>query len=193
MASEDENLRISVAPSDVSNIEKGTQQTNWKPKKEEWLIMATLSISSLVVALDSTILVTVLPTLAVQLNGTAQETFWAGTSYLLANAVLQPMIASLSDEFGRKELLLPSIVLFFTGSVICSIANTFTVLLPGRVIQGVGGGGIITLTQLIFADIVPLRQRPKFFSVVLISWAIGTVVGPVLGGVLAEKSTWRWW
>jgi MFS family permease len=65
-------------------------------------------------------------------------------------------------------------------------------LLAGRCIQGVGGGGIITLTQVIFCDIVPLRQRPKYFAIVLAAWSIGTIIGPVVGGALVEHASWRW-
>jgi MFS family permease len=66
------------------------------------------------------------------------------------------------------------------------------VLLTGRSIQGIGGGGIITVTQVIFCDIVPLRQRPKYFAMVLGAWSIGSIVGPVVGGSLVEHASWRW-
>jgi MFS family permease len=65
-------------------------------------------------------------------------------------------------------------------------------MLTGRCVQGVGGGGIITLTQVIFCDIVPLRQRPKYFPLVLGSWSVGSVLGPLIGGVLTERASWRW-
>lgn len=174
-------------------LEKGIErEEQWKPVKKEWLVMITLAISSLTVALDATILVPVLPTLAVSLDGTANEAFWAGTSYLLTSAVVQPFIAALSDIFGRRELLVPSLILFTISSIICGVAKSFTTLLVGRVIQGVGGGGIITLAQIIYGDIVPLRQRPRYFSLVLAAWAVGTLIGPVIGGVFVEKATWRW-
>jgi len=75
----------------------------------------------------------------------------------------------------------------------CGVAHGFPLLLGGRVVQGIGGGGVITLAQIVFADIVPLRQRPKYFAIVLAAWALGTVLGPYIGGLLVEKSTWRWW
>jgi len=187
------------------------QELPWKPQRAEWQIMTTLAVSSLLVALDATILVPVLPvralslstvgktktdvveTLAIDLDGTATDAFWAGTSYLLTHAVLQPFIAALSDIFGRRELLVPSIVFFLVGSIVCAVAHSFTALLAGRVVQGVGGAGIITLAQVIYADIVPLRQRPKYFSLVLGAWAAGSVLGPFIGGCFVQKVTWRWW
>lgn len=130
--------------------------------------------------------------IAHKLNGTSVEAFWAGTSYLLTSAIFQPVIASVSNTFGRQQLLVLSLVLFTVGTIFCSVAKDFTILLTGRCIQGIGGGGIITLTQVIFCDIVPLRLRPKYFPLVLGSWSIGSIIGPVIGGVLTEKASWRW-
>jgi multidrug resistance protein len=132
-------------------------------------------------------------TLAREFQGTTTEAFWAGTSYLLSCAVCQPFIAALSDIFGRKELLLFSVFFFTLGTLICApIAKDFTVFFVGRSIQGIGGGGVITMGQVIFADIVPLRQRPKYFSIVLAAWALGSVLGPLIGGLFVQHSTWKW-
>jgi MFS family permease len=107
--------------------------------------------------------------------------------------VCQPFIAALSDIFGRKELLISSIAAFTFGTLLCApIAKSFTVMFAGRAIQGIGGGGIITMGQVIFADIIPLRQRPKYFAIVQAAWAIGTVIGPLVGGLFVDHSTWRW-
>lgn len=182
---------ISTGSTAVGSIE-GTRQDMWAPSYREILVMITCAVASLVVALDATILVPVLPTLAVDLDGTAAEAFWTGTSYLLTHAVLQPFIATMSDIFGRRELLVPSILFFTAGSVACALAHNFAVLLLGRVIQGVGGAGIITLSQLIFADLVPLRQRPTYFSMVLGAWALGSLLGPLVGGAFVEKASWPW-
>ncbi|KAG9191816.1 hypothetical protein G6011_10550 [Alternaria panax] len=178
-----------------SNIEaKGEYQAPdvWKPQKNELVIMISLSFISLMVALDATILVTVLPVIAQKLDGTAAEAFWTGTSYLLTSSIFQPVIASVSAIFGRQQLLITSLLFFTIGSILCSVAENFTTLLGGRCIQGIGGGGIITLTQVIFCDIVPLRQRPKYFSMVLGCWSIGSIIGPVVGGKLVESTSWRW-
>ncbi|KAK5939254.1 hypothetical protein PMZ80_008557 [Knufia obscura] len=172
------------------NTEKPEQP--WKPTRTELGIMITLAICSLVVALDATILVPVLPTVAVGLHGTTSEAFWTGTSYLLSHAVLQPLIATLSDIFGRRALLTPSILFFAIGSLICALSHNFPTMLTGRVVQGIGGAGIIILSQLLYADLVPLRLRPKYFTLVLGAWALGSVLGPLIGGLLVEKASWRW-
>jgi len=165
----------------------------WKPDLHEWLLMMTIALISIMVALDATILVPVLPTLALDLKGTTTDAFWTGTSYLLTCAVFQPFIAALSDIFGRKETLFVSLLLFTLGTALCApIAKDFATLFAGRSIQGIGGGGVITMGQVIFADIVPLRQRPKYFSLVLGAWALGSVLGPLIGGVFVERADWRW-
>jgi MFS family permease len=164
----------------------------WTPTKNEWLIMISLAFISLMIALDASILVTVLPEIARKLNGSSVEAFWAGTSYLLTSAIFQPVIASISQTFGRQQLLIFSLLFFTVGTILCAVSKDFTMMLTGRCIQGVGGGGIITLTQVIFCDIVPLRQRPKYFPLVLGSWSVGSILGPVVGGILTEKASWRW-
>lgn len=127
------------------------------------------------------------------LGGQATDAFWAGTSYLLSCAVCQPFIAALSDIFGRKEMLIVSVLFFTFGTILCApIAKNFPVFFAGRSIQGIGGGGIITMGQVIFADIVPLRQRPKYFSLVLAAWALGSVLGPLIGGLFVEHASWSW-
>lgn len=85
-----------------------------------------------------------------------------------------------------------SIVLFTFGTAFCAVAHDFAVMLIGRCVQGVGGGGVIAMTQVIFCDMVPLRQRPQYFSMVLASWSIGSIIGPVLGGAFVESASWRW-
>lgn len=141
---------------------------------------------------NRTLLTSFPQTLAESLNGSACDAFWAGTSYLLASAVGQPLIASLSDLFGRQQLLLISLIFFSLGAALCAFSHDFVLFLAGRSVQGIGGGGIITMGQIIFSDIVPLRQRPKYFAIVLGAWAIGTILGPVIGGLFVQYLNWHW-
>jgi MFS family permease len=124
------------------------------------------------------------------LKGTAIEAFWSGTSFLLASTVFQPNYASLSSIFGRRPLVLVALTLFFVGTVVCSVANNFTYMLVGRSIQGVGGGGLIALSEVIVTDLVPLRLRGQYFGILSAMWSVGSVTGPILGGGFSQDVTW---
>lgn len=129
--------------------------------------------------------------MANSLSGSAIEAFWTGTSFLLSCAVLQLPTASLSGIFGRVPVLMACAFLFLIGVIVAAVANNFSVMFVGRVIQGVGGGGIILLNDIVVTDLVPMRQRGKYFGVIGGVWAFGSVVGPVIGGALAYKASWR--
>ena len=116
-------------------------------------------------------------TIASKLHGTAIEAFWSGTSFLLTSTILQPNYASFSHIFGRKPMVLISLVFFLVGALIGALAKNFTYMLVGRSIQGVGGGGIIVLSEIIVTDLVPLRFRGNWFALIGAMWAIGTVTG----------------
>lgn len=89
-----------------------------------------------------------------------------GTSYLLVNAITMPIIASVSEIFGRPICLEFSLVMFTVGTIVCCASPSMAILLVGRCIQGVGGGGTHSLSAIILTDIVPLRYRPKWYGVV---------------------------
>lgn len=118
------------------------------------------------------------------LNGTAIQAFWSGTSFLLASTVVQPIIGSFSYIFGRKPMVYFSLILFVAGAIIAALAQNFTVILVGRTIQGIGGGGIICMTEIVVTDLIPLRERGKWMSVMSAMWAVGTVTGPIVGKIM---------
>jgi MFS family permease len=91
------------------------------------------------------------------------------------------VIGSFSHIFGRKPLIYVSLAFFLAGAVVAAVARNFTVVLVGRSIQGVGGGGIIAMTEIVVTDMVPLRERGKWLAVLTGMWSIGTVAGPLLG------------
>ena len=183
---------------DASSMQMDTE----KPEKFQpsWRFLAafgSLCILTLMAALDATSLSVALPVsipssnsmtishiaqiMAKALGGSAIEAFWSGTSFLLTSTVFQPVIGSFSHIFGRKTLIYVSLAFFLAGSIIAALANNFTVILVGRSIQGVGGGGIICLTEMVVVDTVPLRERGKWLSFFGAMWSLGTVAGPLLG------------
>ncbi|PGH12242.1 hypothetical protein AJ79_04422 [Helicocarpus griseus UAMH5409] len=165
---------------------------DFRPTAQTWLAFLTLSVLTLMVALDGTSISVALPIIATKLRGTAIESFWSGTSFLLCSTVFQPNFASFSNIFGRKPVVLVAIAFFFVGTLIAGLANNFTNMLVGRSIQGIGGGGIIAITEVIVTDLVPLRLRGNYFGIISAMWSLGSVTGPILGGGFSEKVSWRW-
>jgi predicted MFS family arabinose efflux permease len=150
---------------DIEKEQASSPVPDWKPSLHEVAILLSLAIISLMVSLDATIVITTLFSITTALSITATQAFWVGTSYLLTSAVTMPFLAALSDIFGRTWVLLSSLASFTIGTILCCRAGDITILLVGRCIQGVGGGGIIILSLVIITDIVPLRYRPKWFGV----------------------------
>ena len=124
------------------------------------------------------------------LGGTGLEAFWAGTAFLLCSSVFQPPLGSLSSIFGRKSVMLFAVILFLAGCLICGLAQNFTTILVGRSIQGIGGGGIVVLTEIIVCDLIPLRLRGQWFGILSSMYAVGTVLGPIVGGAFTHYVTW---
>lgn len=153
----------SISQEDYKSGSNGTNQ-QFNPSFRFILAFASLSVISLVAALDATSLSVALSVMASELNGTAVEAFWSGTSFLVTSTVFQPFYVSLSNIFGRKQLILVALLHFTVGSIVAALAKNFCMILVGRSLQGVGAGGIISLTEVIVADMVPLRDRGKWFG-----------------------------
>ncbi|KAI9728084.1 MAG: hypothetical protein M1834_007800 [Cirrosporium novae-zelandiae] len=145
---------------------------------------------NLIVSIDQTSLAIAIPTIAQDLDAKDVDIYWAGTSFLLCSAVFQPVITSFSNAFGRKAIILLVLSLFTIGSVIAAVANHVSILLLGRSIQGVGGGGIIAMTYVLLCDLFSLRDRGKGIGLNGLVWMIGTITGPVLGGGFAQHASW---
>ena len=158
--------------------------SHFKPGLRFHLAWASLCIITLMAALDATSLSVALSQIAHSLAGSTIEAFWAGTSFLLTSTVFQPVIGSLSSIFGRKALLMVSLVFFAVGAIVAALAKRgdgMAVLLIGRSVQGIGGGGVIVLAEILGTDMVPLRQRGLYMAMINAMWAFGSVGGPLIG------------
>ena len=164
----------------------------FQPGWRLYLAFITLCVVTLMAALDATSLSVALPKMAQVLNGTAIEAFWSGTSFLLTSTVFQPVLGAFSHIFGRKPIIFLSLIIFGVGAIVAAVANNFTVVLAGRSVQGIGGGGVLVMTEIIVTDLVPLKERGKWFSFISSMWALGTVAGPLLGAGFSQNVTWRW-
>ncbi|MBN1321081.1 MAG: MFS transporter [Thermoleophilia bacterium] len=145
----------------------------------------------LLAALDQTIFGTALPTIVGDLGGVDQM-LWVATAYMLASTITMPVYGKVGDLIGHKVLLLGALALFLTGSVLGGLAGSMPVLIAARAIQGLGGGGLMILSQSIIADIVPPRQRGTYMGILGGAWAFASVLGPILGGWFADSIGWRW-
>ncbi|ROZ65779.1 DHA2 family efflux MFS transporter permease subunit [Kocuria soli] len=162
-----------------------------KPQQRLLPIFAGLMLAMLLAALNQTVLSTALPTIVGELDGVHQMQ-WVITGYILASTVMMPVYGKLGDLLGRKNLLLGAIVVFVAGSVVGALAPDITWLIVARVIQGIGGGGLMILSQTVIADVVPPRQRGRYMGIMGGVFALASVAGPLLGGWITEGPGWRW-
>jgi len=127
-----------------------------------------------------------------ELHGTTLEAFWASISFILAVVIVQPVCTSLSNVLGRVMPLYASFLVFTVGSIVFATAEGMGVLILGRVLQGIGAGGLDVLNEIILADITTLKERPLYIGLLSIPIAGGTILGPIIGGLLAQYASWRW-
>ncbi|MDX3851372.1 MFS transporter [Streptomyces sp. AK02-01A] len=142
-------------------------------------------------ALDGTIVSTAVPQIVGDLGGFAVFS-WLFSGYLLAVTVTLPVYGKLSDTFGRKPVLIAGIILFLIGSLLCATAWNMASLIAFRVVQGLGGGALQGTVQTIAADLYPLKERPRIQAKLSTVWAMSSIAGPALGGLLAGYADWRW-
>ncbi|KAJ8122280.1 hypothetical protein ONZ43_g1485 [Nemania bipapillata] len=155
-----------------------------------WVVFITLAFLAFIAAIDSTIITTALPTVTQKIGGEGLYV-WIANSYLFASTIPQPMYAQVANIFGRRNPLFVAIVLFFVGSAIGGSAHNAATLIAGRVVQGLGSAGLYVLPEIVLCDIIPPRSRGPFLSAILSCAALGSTIGPVIGGALAPVD-WRW-
>ncbi|KXS16236.1 MFS general substrate transporter [Gonapodya prolifera JEL478] len=191
-----ERLVLKLVDQEESNGDDSKKTLKSNPRAVA-IAVASLSIGLMVSALDGTIVATMIPTIARDLDGTDSYQ-WIGTGYLLSFTALTPVWGKLSDIFGRKHLLLIMMLLFTVASALCALPTSMGMLIGSRVIQGVAGGGLQSLSSVIMGEIVSPLERGKYNGILVTRWPVGvttgvcSIMGPFVGGVITDHLSWRW-
>src|SRR6516164_3319887 len=148
--------------------------------------------STFMEVLDTTVVNVSLPHIAGDLSVTINEATWALTSYLVANAIILPITGWLATYFGRKRLLMMSVIGFTTASFLCGFAPTLPFLIVCRILQGAAGGCLQPLSQAVLLEAFPPQDRGKAMGFWGLGIVVAPVLGPVLGGWLTDSYSWRW-
>ncbi|KPM45648.1 hypothetical protein AK830_g875 [Neonectria ditissima] len=179
-----------------------------------WMIMLTLFISTLLASLSSTVVITSLPTIVDELN-IGVDYIWVTNVYFLTrrvpsphyyiylkknppanrarrSACVQPLFGQLCNLFGRRNVMVVIFGLYTLGSGIAGGSNGAAMLIAGRAVQGIGSAGINLASDVIISDLVPLRYRGNYIAILLVISTVGFAAGPFIGGIIVEKTTWRW-
>jgi EmrB/QacA subfamily drug resistance transporter len=155
-----------------------------------FIVLLGIVLGVFVAGMDETILSTANEAIIEDLNATGSLT-WIATSYLMTTVVFNPLYGKFSDIFGRKVCMLFSLLCFSVGSLGCGLAINIVMLIVFRAIAGIGGGGIITISFIIISDVTTLENRALYLGVINITFAVSSMLGPILGGLIVDHISWR--
>lgn len=161
-------------------------------RRNPWLSAGAVMITIFMVVLDSSIANVALPNIAGSFSATRDESTWVLTSYLVANGVIIPSTAWFSTLMGRKNFLLLATLMFTLASALCGMANSMTMLVIARVIQGIGGGAIMPISQAVMMEEFKPEERGMAMSVFGFGVIFAPIIGPTLGGWITDTYSWHW-
>ena len=182
----------SLAEKDTSLEDKQEEvQVEYPTGAKLALIFFSVLLTIILVALDQTIVSTAIPEVTNQFHSFS-DVGWYGSAYLLTSTCFQPLFGRIYSRFSIKYTFVVAFTLFEIGSLICAVAQDSTTFIVGRAIAGLGMSGAYSGTMIIVTMISPVERRPLMMSVVGSSYGMGACVGPIVGGALTSKTTWRW-
>jgi EmrB/QacA subfamily drug resistance transporter len=160
-------------------------------KREIWFVYSGFMVVMALAALDQSIVATALPRIVSDLGGVTHIS-WVVTAYVLASIAVMPLYGKLSDLYGRKTMINVAIAIFLLGSALSGLSQTMAELIGFRAIQGLGAGGLIPMSQIVIADLIPPRERGRYQGNIGIVFAVASIGGPALGGFITQALSWHW-
>ena len=154
-------------------------------------IFAAVMLPMFLAAVDQTLLATATPSIAADLGG-LRDTTWIALAYLMASMVTVPLYGRLGDRYGRQTMLMFAVGVFSLGSAACGASQSMLQLVFARALQGMGGGGLMVMSQAMIGELVPPRERPRFQGYFAANFTLASLAGPVVGGFVVSHTSWRW-
>ena len=154
-------------------------------------LFSAIMLPMFLAVVDQTLLATATPSIAAELGG-LRDTTWIALGYMIALTVTAPLYGRLGDRYGRRDMLLVSMTLFALGSLSCGLAPNLGLLVAARILQGLGGGGLVVLSQALVGELVPPRERARFQGYFATNYSIASIGGPIIGGLVVHLWSWRW-
>lgn len=158
---------------------------------ERMRVVTGIVMCILLAALDQTVVLPAIPQMAASLHG-AGHLSWVVSAYLLTTTATTPIYGKLSDQLGRRAVLVPAIILFLLSCVLCALSTSIPMLIAARGLQGIGGGALLAVSQAAVGDVIPPRERGKYQAWFAGTWAFASVAGPIAGGLVTQHLSWRW-
>jgi len=163
-----------------------------REKPHKWLIAGSVMIGTIMAVLDSSIVNVALPPMSGTLGATIEQITWVVTGYILANVIIMPLVALLSQRFGRKNFYMTSVVLFTVASMACGLARSLPLMVAFRAVQGIGGGVLMTVSQAILRETFPPEEQGTAMGIFGLGVVLAPAFGPTLGGWITDQYSWPW-